>query len=150
MQAIVSFEAKNDVGANKGDFEMFVDLQESDTILMYPPVGYTMNGIKLYSVSDPEHGHRDTPNQDKANDIASLRSKGDYSDVFPSNDQWSEFSFTMSLATGHTSMTLTNGNPPGNAASYEFLIWLQKEVTNPDGTTTTVNDYADPGIRNRG
>ena len=144
MQAIVSFEAKNSAGSNPGDFEMFVDLCQSDTILMYPPVGYKLNGIKLYSVSNAEH--RDNPSPQKAADITSLKgnaSTEEYSAIFPSNTNWSEFNFTMSLAADGSSMTLTNGNPPGHAASYEFLVWLVK-------TADSSNDYADPGIRNRG
>lgn len=146
--ATVSFEAKDTKGQNKGDYETFVDLSASGQSTLYLKAGsWAVKGIKLYQGS--ETNGQFTPATQKNTDMGSLNSGvlSNYQAVFGTdggNNLPTGFSFTP--ANGNTPAYLTDpGSSPGDsAAPYEYLIWLQST----DGNAT--NDYADPGIRNRG
>lgn len=146
---VVSFDAKDDKGNNPGDYEMFVDVHSGDSVQIRPPAGYTVNGIKMYRGTDSGgvgQGGPFTPNPQKGADKTTLKSgnpnNDPYREVFVTNASLDGFTYTP--ADGDTPATLTDASAPGaNLGGFEFLIWL---VRSADGS----NDFADPGIRNRG
>ena len=48
----LSFEPKNDKGSNKGDYELFLDLQSGDTVVLTPPVNWMFAGVKVYAATE--------------------------------------------------------------------------------------------------
>jgi len=146
---VLSFDAKNDKGSNPGDYEMFVDVHAGDTIQIRPPAGHIVNGVKMYRGTDSGgvgQGGLFTPNPQKAADKRTLKTgnpnSDPYTEVFVTNASLDGFTYTP--ANGDTLATVTDGNAAGtNLGGFEFLIWLVKSSDNS-------NDFADPGIRNRG
>lgn len=146
----MSFDAKNDKGNNRGDYEMFVDVHSGDVIQLLPPTGYAVKGAKMYQGTESGGVGTGGPfgsNPQKQTDKNTLgrgnATTATYTDVFVTNGSMDEFVYAD--AAGSTPATLTNSSAPDtNLGGFEFLIWLVSTTDSND------NDYADPGIRNRG
>ena len=136
----LSFEPKNDKGSNKGDYELFLDLQSGDTVVFTPPVNWMFAGVKIYAATESGGAGKpvQTP-QAKTNDIASLR-QGNFSQVF---DNWSG-----NLPAGFEAVDLLNASQGSlkytgtTTGFYEYLIWITSDDQG--------DDFVDPGLRNRG
>lgn len=130
----IDFELADQGGA-KGDYEMFVDITRSTTIVFTAPEGYSVkeNGIRLYLVTKSGSG-KVIPNSDKKKDIGKLQA-GKYSDVF-TGELPEDFHFAVS---DDGSGTLRDDD--GIQGEYEYLVW----IATPDGS----DSFADPGVRNR-
>jgi len=138
----VSFVPKDDKGSNPGDYEMFVDVSGASEIDLLPPAYYKVKGVKLYQGTFVDGTHF-TPNGAKQDDIKLLK-QGHYNDekgVFKDVVLPTGFTFHEASSDDSTPARITDTANEGSG-SYEYLVWLQKS----DGT----NDYADPGVRNRG
>ena len=136
----LSFEPRDDKGSNKGDYELFLDLQSGDTVVLTPPLNWMFAGVKVYAATETEGAGKpvQTP-QAKKDDIASLR-QGNFSTVFANWDS--------NLPEGFEAVDLRNGYQgslryTGSATGfYEYLVWI---INDDIG-----NDFIDPGLRNRG
>jgi len=150
MTAIsLSFDARDDKGQNKGDFEMFVDLPAgtASPITLLPPAGYKIMGLNLYQAQEVEIGNSGKykiQNPEKDADVQQLKSgnanQATYMTVFARGIP-SDYGFEFLLGDGLSGSTLEDTvSVPG---VYEYLIWIR------DTSDATDNDFMDPGIRNR-
>lgn len=136
----LSFEPKNDKGNNKGDYELFLDLQSGDTVVFTPPINWMFAGVKVYAATESGGAGKpvQTP-QAKTNDIASLR-QGNFSQVF---DNWAdnlpEGFAAVDLQSAFQGSLKYTGTTTG---FYEYLIWITSDDQG--------DDFVDPGLRNRG
>lgn len=135
----LSFEPRDDKGRNKGDYELFLDLQSGDTVVFTPPVNWMFAGVKIYSAAETGGAGKpvQTP-QAKKNDIAALR-QGDFNTVFADWNSKLPAGFeAVDLNPSRGSLKYT-GTTTG---FYEYLVW----ITSDDNG----DDFIDPGLRNRG
>ena len=127
----LSFVATNNTGSNLGDYEQFLDLsQGTNTITLVPPTGWSVKGIKIYTLSVNPAGKL-MPCTEKIKDMASCQ-QGNFAAVFASPDNPPQFQLSGNV--------LTDTNNVTTATLYAYLIWIQ------DGSGD--NDYIDPGMRN--
>lgn len=127
----LSFAAKNSTGNNLGDYEQFLDLaQGTNTITLLPPTGWSVKGIKIYTLTVNPAGKL-MPCAQKNQDIATCR-QGNFNDVFDSPGNPPQFQLSGNVLTDRNNVT--------TATLYAYLIWIQ------DGSGS--NDYIDPGMRN--
>jgi hypothetical protein len=125
------------VGAGKGNYEMFIDLDSSSApsnLIFDLPVLWSAMAIKVYPVSRNAQGKM-IPNPDKQSNMGILNSGNlaQYINVFgPSYALPAGFSFVP----GVSQLTMT----AATTGEYEFLLWIQ-DVSGD-------NDYIDPGIKN--
>lgn len=128
----LSFAAKDNQGNNLGDYELFLDLpQGTNSITLAPPAGWSVKGIKIYTLQINPAGQV-MPCAAKKTDIASCKSSG-FNSVFASPGNPSQFQLNGNV--------LTDSNNVGSDTLYAYLIWIQ------DGDDN--NDYIDPGMRNK-
>jgi len=139
-----------------GNYEVFVDMSNGDTATIYPPNGWMIAGAKLYqgteSGSNGNDGGTFTPNTQKNRDIGALKGNSpNFNNTFSGNPGFSDATMSFAITNaGQTDnqATITDHLAAGNLQAYEYLIWIQKTV-NQNGQNVTLNDFLDPGIRNR-
>lgn len=130
MNIDLTFDSR---GQGIGKYEAFIELAENDTITIHPPEGWTIAGAALYPGVNGN-----------ASAKSSLRGQNpNWSGTFQDNPGFD--ASTMSWSVQNGTGVITDHLNADNTAAYEFLVWIQS--TNAGGQT--VNDFLDPGIRNR-
>jgi hypothetical protein len=136
----LSFEPRDDKGSNKGDYELFLDLQSGDTVVFTPPLNWMFGGVKVYAATETGGAGKpvQTP-QAKKDDIALLK-QGNFSTVFANwGSNLPEGFEAVDLRNGYQGSLKYTGTTTG---FYEYLVWI---INDDIG-----NDFIDPGLRNRG
>jgi hypothetical protein len=117
-----------------GNYEAFIELSQNDTITIHPPADWTIQGARLF-----------TGVNGKATAAAGLRGQNpNWQQTFQNNPGFGSDTLSWSVQADGTGL-ITDNLPANNASEYDFLVWIQKP--NPGGQP--LNDFLDPGIRNR-
>ena len=141
-------------GANRGQYAEFIELVPQDTITIYPPSGYQIIAAKLYTGQETarnsnypnEGGTFRIVNDQKNADMRALRGSAPDWTIFNGNPGFSNQTISIDIdqGTNGSFATITDCLTDDTVKVYEYLIHIRSY-----GNTPVLDDFLDPGIRNR-